>query len=86
MTTRGSLQRNSGVQSFHGFVHKWKRAWVFVGDENMPVAKKRVKLLKWVRTGNAGMLKTTSFWNPEEKAEPLKGPRFSHLIPVRFEG
>lgn len=53
MTTRSSLQRNNGAQSFHGHVRKWKRAWVSLGDESTPVAKKRMKVLKWVRTGNA---------------------------------
>lgn len=51
MTTRGKLLRATGVQNFDGQVHKWKRAWVFVGDENTAVPKKRIKLLKWVQTG-----------------------------------
>jgi len=68
MTTRSSLQRNNGAPSFHGNVHKWKRAWVTLGDENTPAAKRRMKLLKWVRT--------------DEKTEAGKGPRYPHLVPV----
>lgn len=83
MTTRGKLLRATGAQNFDGQVHKWKRAWVFVGDENTAVAKKRIKLLKWVQTGTPYIPLAKLNTPLDERAEIPKGPHFPHLIPVR---
>lgn len=72
MATRGAANRGGGPATFVGSVRKWELQW---GETELPSygavssnpgsAPRRMKLLRWVRTGEFGL----RAWVEKERRE-----------------
>lgn len=96
MTTRGSLARGQGKETFQGRVQEWIKKLSPVGGRQ---GSQRLTILKWVPTGahscsvavsllcmgqqlcKQGRLRAIA-WLPGEKSQAHDGPRWPHLVPV----